>query len=126
MQQPARVLIVEDDDGIQDFISIVLREEGYVILSVSQGKVALEVVGQFAPDLILLDLRMPLMDGSSFVQAYYQSHPSPAPIVVVSALRNAAQIAQEINATDFLAKPFSLDELLDCVTRHISKNNHQM
>lgn len=123
MTAPARVLIVEDDDSIQEFMSIALGEEGYAIASASQGKEALDAVLQFCLDVILLDLRMPLMDGQSFVKAYRQLFNHTVPIIVISALRDAHEIARQMNATDVLTKPFELNELFACIKRHAGRKD---
>jgi CheY-like chemotaxis protein len=112
-----RILIVDDDENIRQVVSIFLIDEGYDVLGVGNGQAALDVIGEFRPEIILLDLRMPVMDGWEFVR-YYRALPGPhAPIIAfVAALR--AELEQlEIGAVGLLAKPFDLDELLQAVDR---------
>jgi DNA-binding response OmpR family regulator len=106
---------VEDDDEIRDFLSLVLQQEGYAIRTAQNGAVALRTIDQAPPELILLDMRMPVMDGWAFAQAY-RGRPGPhAPILVLTAARDAEQRAREIQADGYLGKPFNLDELLELV-----------
>ena len=87
MTQTVRVLIVEDDDSIRDLVDLVLSSAGYEILTATDGAAALQVVGTIHPDLVLLDMRMPVMDGWEFAR-WYRAGPEPhAPIVVVTAAR---------------------------------------
>ena len=68
-----RVLVVDDDDELADVLRQALRESGYAVATVRHGAAALELIGQIQPDLILLDLKMPIMDGWSFVSQYGRS-----------------------------------------------------
>jgi CheY-like chemotaxis protein len=108
---------VEDDDGIRDMVDIVLSAAGYEVLTASDGAAALQVVGSVRPDLLLLDMRMPVMDGWELARQY-RALPGPhAPIVVMTAARDAAQWAAEVDANGYLGKPFDVAELLRLVSR---------
>jgi two-component system, chemotaxis family, chemotaxis protein CheY len=118
MTRAARVLVVEDDDGIRDLVDLVLSSAGYEVLTASDGAAALQVIGTVHPDLVLLDMRMPVMDGWEFARRY-RARPEPhAPIVVLTAARDAAQRAAEIDANGYLGKPFDMTELLAMVSHH--------
>jgi CheY-like chemotaxis protein len=113
----ASILVVEDDQEIRDFLALVLEGEGYAVRTAPNGAVALELIGEAPPQLILLDMRMPVMDGWAFARAY-RGRPGPhAPILVMTAARDAAERAQEIEADGYVAKPFDLDHLLSLVRR---------
>jgi CheY-like chemotaxis protein len=114
------VLVVDDDDGIRDSIDMTLSDEGYRVLTASDGADALTLVDQHSPSLILLDMRMPVMDGWQFARAYRQRPGPHAPIVVVTAAHEAAARAAQIRADDYIAKPFDLERLLEMVERHAS------
>ena len=115
MTRAARVLIVEDDDGIRDLVDLVLSSAGYEILTATDGAAALQVVGTTHPDLVLLDMRMPVMDGWEFARRYRAGPEPHAPIVVMTAARDAAERAAEIDANGYLGKPFDVAELLALV-----------
>jgi len=116
MVQP-RVLVVDDDTSIRSFVEMALDGEGYAVSTATNGAQALEVTGELQPDLILLDMRMPVMDGWTFARAYRQQAGPHAPIVVITAATDAGERAAEIQADGFLGKPFDLDELLGLVSR---------
>jgi CheY-like chemotaxis protein len=114
----ARILVVEDDDGIRNLVDLVLSSAGYEVLTAADGAAALQVIGTVHPDLVLLDMRMPVMDGWELARRY-RAMPGPhAPIVVVTAARDAAQRAAEIDANGYLGKPFDMAELLAMVSHH--------
>lgn len=116
--KPGRVLVVDDDRGIREFVCTVLTEEGYDVTEATDGREALERADTTRPDVILLDMRMPVMDGWEFARTYRQRPGPHAPIVIVTAALDVAKDAKDIGADGFLAKPFQLDDLLDLVERH--------
>jgi DNA-binding response OmpR family regulator len=120
--RPIRALVVDDDNDIGEMVRLALVDEGYDVEFVQNGAAALDA-SQAAPfDVILLDMRMPLMDGWAFAQAY-RSRPGPhVPMIVVTAAQDAAARAAEIDADGYLAKPFSLDELFAIIERHVRRD----
>ena len=121
MSQPALhkpVLIVEDDPDLLDMMEIVLDAAGYPVRKALHGKEALDLVALEMPAVILLDMKMPVMDGWEFAQRFRQLYGDAAVVVVVTAAADARLRAEEIGASDYLAKPFEIDELVRCVERH--------
>lgn len=114
----ARILIVDDDESIGEFVSMALADEGYDVVTAPNGATALELIELGRPDVILLDMRMPIMDGWEFARRYRQRTGPPAPIIVITAARDADDRAAQVEADDVLAKPFNLDDLLDLVDRY--------
>ena len=109
------ILVVEDDEEIRDFLTLVLEGEGYAVRTAPNGAVALQLIDERPPELILLDMRMPVMNGWTFVSTY-RGRPGPrAPILVLTAARDAEQTAREVQADGYLGKPFNLDDLLQLV-----------
>jgi CheY-like chemotaxis protein len=117
----ARVLVVDDDENIREFVSLALIGEGHEVDVASNGAAALTVVQAASPDVILLDMRMPVMDGWQFASAYREIPGKRAQVVVMTAARDAARSGAEIRADANLAKPFELDELLDLVEQLAAK-----
>lgn len=113
------ILVVDDDRAIADIISSFLREEGYSVVVAHNGKEALEHAKVALVDLILLDMKMPVMDGWAFAAAYRHQVELHAPIVVMTAAHDTRQRANEIAADGFIAKPFDLDDLLAVVRRYV-------
>jgi CheY-like chemotaxis protein len=114
-----RVLIVDDDWVIRHCIAETLREEGYEPLTAAHGAEALAVLraGAGQPDVILLDMHMPVMDGWAFAQEYRRLPGPHAPIVVITAAHDARERVLEIGADGVLPKPFDLDQVIDAVQR---------
>jgi CheY-like chemotaxis protein len=118
MMAAEHVLVVEDHQEIREFVALVLENEGYRVTTASNGAVALEEVTRAPVDVVLLDMRMPVMDGWAFAEAYRQQPGPHAPIVVLTAAQDAAQRAAQIKADAYLGKPFELDDLLSVVAQH--------
>jgi two-component system, chemotaxis family, chemotaxis protein CheY len=114
-----RILVVDDDESIRQIVRICLSDEGYDVFEASNGLAALALLPQCRPDLILLDLRMPVMDGWEFARRYRLGPGPHVPIVAFIAALNAQQDCAELDAATILTKPFDLDELLDIVRSHI-------
>lgn len=112
------VLIVEDQQDIREFVALVLESEGYRVSTADNGAVALQQVEREPVDVVLLDMRMPVMDGWTFAESYRQRPGPHAPIVVLTAAQDAAGRAAQIQADDYLGKPFDLFDLLKVVARH--------
>ncbi len=106
------VLVVDDDPDLLEAICDILGTESYRVARARNGLEALERVDAERPDVILLDLMMPVMDGVTFAQALRQRPAaSDVPILVISADGNP-QRAASVNARGYLAKPFDIDALL--------------
>lgn len=106
------LLLVDDDSQILAFVSKQLRNEGYHVELARNGEEALERAAEVLPDLIILDLRMPVMDGIEALKRLREW--SAAPVIVLSA-RNEERLkveALDLGADDYLTKPFSVVELL--------------
>jgi CheY-like chemotaxis protein len=111
------VLVVDDDTSILDTVSSILAGEGYDVVSASSGQEALDAVTRKRPLLILLDMRMPVMDGWAVARAL-RGQGISVPIIVMTAAESAQRWADEVGAEGYLAKPFGLDELLATVERY--------
>ncbi len=109
-----RVLVVDDDPDILDAICDILGSEGYDVVRAKHGVEALEQVARQRPDLILLDLMMPVMDGATFARELRTRSLAGIPIIVISAEGNPARAAS-VHARRYLAKPFDIDVLLSQV-----------
>ncbi len=109
------ILVVEDDVPIQTAISRVLTRRGHVVMTASDGAIALDKVAASPPDLIILDIYLPVVDGREFVAAYRQRPGPQAPILLMTAMGHAAQRAAALDATGYLDKPFLPSDLLAAV-----------
>ena len=103
------VLIVDDDASLRRMLKLTLRDDGFRVCCAIDGAQALEEVERCAPDVIVLDLQMPVMDGRTFYRRLREGG-CETPVLVVSA-DGAAAAARELNANGYLAKPFDPDVL---------------
>jgi DNA-binding response OmpR family regulator len=111
----ARVLVVDDDPSIRQVIVYVLRDEGYQVDEAADGRAALEAIRRRPPDVILIDLMMPGMDGWDFVRHYRERYGRRAAILVLTAVQNAGRRGVEVDADAVMTKPFDVDVLLERV-----------
>jgi two-component system, cell cycle sensor histidine kinase and response regulator CckA len=112
--RPARILIVDDERHNRQLLDVMLAGEGFVLLTAASGEEALAVVAQHPPDLILLDIMMPGVDGYAVVAAIKANDSTKnIPVIVVTALedRDARLLALGAGAEDFLTKPVDRAEL---------------
>ena len=105
-----RILLVDDDKGIRKFLSIKLKISGYDVIAASSGKEALELVESACPDVMLLDVIMPGIDGFEVLKKLNST--SKLPVIAFSAWPENGQKALCLGANDFLSKPLDLDELI--------------
>lgn len=107
-----KVLIVEDDEGIIDFVKLELEHEGYSTCLASTGRMALEVFVAEKPDLILLDIMLPELSGLEVLRRIRKE--SNVPVIILTARGETYDKVNGLNAgaDDYLAKPFSIEELI--------------
>ena len=110
-----RVLVVDDDASIRELLSTALEDDGFEVVHAINGEDALSVCGRWRPDVIVLDLMMPVMDGWTFAKRLRET--DEIPIVVLSAANDLDRHAKSIGAADVVGKPFDLDQLLPKVAR---------
>jgi CheY-like chemotaxis protein len=114
-----RVLLAEDDPLIADVVGSVLGEAGYEVIAAPDGAAALAEVRARRPNLVLLDLRMPGLDGFAFARAYRDLPGPHAPLVLLTTSNDAEEHALALGAATWLSKPFDIDELVAAVDRHV-------
>ncbi len=111
----AKVLVIEDDAPIREVLVELLEAEGYSVSSAENGLVGLARAREDQPDLILLDLMMPVMDGWTFLAAQIEdARIAHIPVVILSAAKNL----NEVRAAQCLSKPCKISELLTTVERY--------
>jgi DNA-binding response OmpR family regulator len=114
----ATILVVDDEQLITDFVTDVLSEEGYSVKVCHDGASALLSVRANPPDLILLDIGLPVMTGDLVLRQLRADGLSALPIIVATAGTNAEQYLQ-LGASAILKKPFTLDHLIATVDAHV-------
>ena len=123
MMQRVSVLIIEDEKSICDFISKILSTNDYKVTSAPTGKEGLEVLTSLMPDIILLDLGLPDMDGLEIIRSTRKW--SSIPIIVISARTQEKEkvLALDAGADDYITKPFGTEELLARIRTAIRHSN---
>ncbi len=108
------ILVIDDDPAIVELVRDILEFEGYDVAVATNGREGIAVLDQIRPALVLLDMRMPVLDGWGFARVL-QERGMTIPIVVMTAAQDAKQWALEIRADGYVAKPFEFDELLHAI-----------
>ncbi len=117
LARPAcHILVVDDDLGIRSTLVAFLEGEGYVVGQAANGEEALASLARQRPTLVLLDMRMPVMDGWQFAEAL-RDRQIDIPLIVMTAARDAQTWATQIAAAAYMTKPFDYDLLLSTLDR---------
>jgi len=115
-----KILICDDDEGILDMLELILEDTGYAIIPEKNSLNVKNIVEKQCPDLILLDLWMPVLSGDQ-VLTILRSDPKTMnlPVIVISASQEGKQIAADAGASGFLSKPFDFNELIDAIKTYL-------
>jgi DNA-binding NtrC family response regulator len=118
---PLNILVIDDENVICDACRLVLTEKGHTVEYCKTGKTGLRAMEQTGYDLILLDMKLPDMDGMGILETIRDERPGLRVIVMTgySTMSNAVQ-AMKLGAADYLSKPFTDDELMEAVERVFS------
>lgn len=106
------ILIVDDHASVRTLVSDYLGEQGYSVLTASDGNEGLLVARRARPDLVLLDIMMPGLDGLGFLQAYRRDHSGPVILLTARVEETDKVVGLELGADDYITKPFGMKELL--------------
>lgn len=109
-----RILVVEDDPAITASVVSALGEDGYLIVSASTGEIALGECVVADPDIILLDLHLPGMDGPEFLR-HYRARGGRARVIAVSGVTDSDPLTWGLDVDEFIGKPFDVEQLLRAV-----------
>jgi len=115
-----KILIVEDRSNLLQLERIILTSKGYAVMEASDGRTALDTIAATSPDLILLDLMLPKIDGFEVCRRVKQNTlSSHIPVVILTARRTAEdkRRAREVGADAFLTKPFRSSEVLSTIEK---------
>ncbi|MGQ9598726.1 MAG: response regulator transcription factor [Anaerolineae bacterium] len=128
MPQKAKVLVAEDESDIRNLIVFSLEYAGYTVVQAMDGEEAIQKAITEQPDLILLDVRMPRMNGYEAckrLKAHESTH--HIPVVFLSARGQEIEIKQglELGAVEYILKPFAPDELQQRVTSLLARTRHR-
>lgn len=115
-----RILVVDDEESVRAMLGLVLKHAGYDIIEAADGYTALTIVEQSPPDVILLDVRMPGMDGMAVFRALRQQNiTSPVIFMTAFAAVDSAVEAMRAGAYDYIIKPFNIEEAKIIIRRAV-------
>ncbi len=114
------VLVVDDDDDLSTLVATILSEEGYCVETAANGLEALDLLSKRLPDLIVLDMKMPVMDGAQFARELHSRYDHRPPIVILTASADARLRASEVGAIGWVTKPFDLTRLVQVVEESLN------
>ena len=119
-----RVLLIEDEEHIRETLQVLLTNAGYLVTATANGKNIFDLIEEFNPSLILLDILLDEMDGREICRAV-KSTPSTAsiPIIILSAVQDLYNTIIDFGANDVVAKPFDERTLLNRIERQLSNSN---
>jgi CheY-like chemotaxis protein len=115
------ILVDDDDADIVNLVVELLQDEGYQVRSALSGEMALAAIAQQLPAIILMDMYMPQMTGIMLLEHLRASGIADVPVVLMTASPRAAEPLLNMNLVDYLAKPFDIDQLLQCVARNLHR-----
>ena len=116
------ILLVEDDKGIQEFLSTYLLDNGYSVRVAGDGDVAISYAEEIKPDLVVLDLGLPTISGESVCKHLKKQYPD-IPIIILTSRDGTVNVLKgfDLGADDYITKPFSADELLARIVARLKK-----
>lgn len=126
VKNPIRVLYIEDEKTLQDVISQMLQILGYEVTCANNGKHGVELAKSWKPDLILTDLRMPIMDGPEAIRTLrHDSDTTGIPIFVLSAYSDSKtrDTCRQAGADDFFTKPPDIEKIDAAIKRTVKKHS---
>jgi DNA-binding response OmpR family regulator len=117
---PKRILVVDDEPDILEFLQVILEEEGYAVVTSDKGEYLEQLHNGGLPHLILLDVLLSGKDGREIVKYLKsQQETKHLPVIMFSAHPSAEQTARQAGADDFLAKPFEIDVLVEKIAHYL-------
>jgi len=114
------VLIIEDEHSFREALEMAISDEGYSVVSATNGEEALQLLERLQPDLILMDVHMPVMDGIEFLNLYRFRYVNRVPIIVCSTRSRRSEFDVS-GVVAFMSKPVDIDDLLQTVHNHIKR-----
>ena len=113
-----KILVIDDEPGIRDLLDVLLRRKGYDVVVAENGRKSLDVFRREHPDVVVLDLKMPVMDGLTVLQEIRRLDPNKPVIILTGAgTPEMEQQVRTLGVTEFVEKEFSLHRLGDSLKR---------
>lgn len=120
-----KILIVDDDKTLAEIIAFTFKREGYAVILADDGESALKLWEQEKPDLIILDVNIPMPDGFSVCQSIREKEDTPIVILTVRSAEEDIIHGLDLGADDYIPKPFSPRQLMARVAAILRRSNHE-
>ena len=118
-----RIFVCDDDPGILEVVKIILEENNYDVITASTGKGIQKKLIKSKPNLLLLDLWMPGIEGTEITKILKRDAATKnIPVIIISALNDTKKITKDIGADGFLPKPFAISDLLTIIDKNLKKH----
>lgn len=126
MDTDKKILIIDDEIDLTQMLGYQFKAKGFEVKTASDGLAALEIVHQFKPDLIILDINMPRMGGIEFYSKICGTNGKPLyPVLVLTARANIQGLFQDLQIDGFMIKPFEIDQLVHEASAIVKKRSQQ-
>ena len=116
-------MVIDDDHGVREILSLALSEEGYDVETAMDGAEGLAMLARRAADVVIVDMRMPEIDGSDFCRLYADQTDGRGRVILMTAMAGRSVTADIPGVVEWIAKPFDLDEVLDVIARIIGASS---
>ena len=127
MNEEIRLLVVDDEKPIREGCRRVLTGKGYEVITAENGQIALDIMAEEELDIILLDLKMPVMGGEEVLEITRKKYPDiPVIIITGHGTVDTAVVCMKNGAYDFITKPFQIDQFLLTITRAAEKRRLEL
>src|SRR5574337_1174614 len=120
------ILVVDDEQAMREFLTVLLEKQGHRVIAAADGEQALELVAHQSPDLVISDVRMPKMDGIGLLTGIRKTDPR-LPVIMMTAYASMDSTIQamRLGADDYITKPFRIDEIRLVVEKALAKTRTQ-
>ena len=121
-----KVLVVDDEQGMREFLTMLLEKQGHRVITAAEGEQALQLVAEQTPDLVISDLRMPNVDGIGLLAGIRKQYPE-LPVILVTAYASSDSTIQamRLGADDYITKPFRIEEIRLVVEKALARRKRR-
>ena len=120
MNEPRRVMVIDDDHAVREILTLALQAEGYDVASAADGAEGLSMLARDGADVVIVDMRMPDVDGARFCRLYARQVGGGGPVILMTAMAGRPTSSGLPGVIAVMTKPFDLNEVLDMVARAVA------
>ena len=113
-------MVIDDDPGVREILTLALQTEGYEVVSAADGAEGLDMLARRRADVVIVDMRMPEVDGAKFCRMYAEHGDGGGPVILMTAMAGRPKSADLPGVVQAITKPFDLNEVLDAVARVVA------